>query len=469
MKKVKFAIPYNSIRFKIFMPILLAMFPLFVFIGYYNFYIIRVLHNQVADSYNNLLSVSMNQLDNQLRVIQTYLSDTATLDSDVAYLQNFSDRNDNFYTVIRIKNKLMTDVSMLRFINFVFIYNIDTADFISAYDDSSSSYDESQLLTEYYTGTIGKESENAALDYYFWNINKVGDSYYLYRIIRNSNIYVGSCINISGLINELYSSGKMKDVTILMLDENKRPVSETDFVAENSIDFTNDTTNYYITGESNKFLVMGTRLIQDKFSLAALIPEKVIMQNLPFIQVLIYIIIIFSLISLTLSIIYLRKLVIYPLNRLTKTMKVIQEGNIDTRITPFRTTNEFLIVNETFNKMMDEIEQLKIDIYEEQVLQHKEELRRLQVEINPHFFLNSLNIIYSLTETHDYELIKEMTICLIKYFRFIFNTDRNQITLKQELEHVQNYIRIQELRYPESFQYVIDIPESLYNCLVPPL
>lgn len=468
MLKQKIHLPYNSIRFKIFLPILLTMFPLFCFVFYYNYYAVKVVHNQVADSNKNLLTISMNHLDNQLQIMQTYLSDLASLNTDVTVLQTSTDSIDNIYTVIRIKNKLMADISMFKPMNCIFVFNINTGDFIPAFS-SDMSYTESQTLSDYYTNNFNQWAGTTSKDPSAWRIIKIGHNYYLHRIIHILNIYAGACTKIENLTEQLDYPNKMKDVTLVVLDEDRKPTSAFDIVSKYDINLSGSFASYYISGKMNRYLVLGNPSKQGKFSLVALIPDKVILENLPFIQMIVYLIIAFSLISLTLILIYLRRIVIYPLNKLTKTMKVIREGNIDTRIPPFHTTDEFHIVNDTFNNMMDQIKQLKINIYEDQVIQQREELRRLQLEINPHFFLNSLNIIYNFAETHDYGLIKEMTLCLLKYFRFIFYSNRNCITLKEELEHVHNYIRIQELRYPESFQYAIDVPETLLGCLVPPL
>lgn len=468
MKKQRFSLPYNSIRFKIFVPILLAMFPLFFSVFYYNFYVNKVLHNQVAESNKNLLAISMNHLDNKLQIVQTYLSDTASLNTDVISLQNPTNTSESLYTDIRIKNKLISDMSMFKPISCLFVYNIDTSNFISAFDNDMN-YTEAEMLTTYFIETINQQAAAAPEPSSGWSVGKAGQNYYVYRIIHILNVYVGACFNVKTFIGQLDYPSRMKDVTLLLLDENRKPTSAIDLITKNNIDFSGDFTHYYISGDTDRYLVLGNESKQGKFSLVALIPDKAILENLPFVQALIYSIIIFSFICLTLSIFYLRRIVIYPLKKLIKTMKVIREGNIDTRIAPLRTSDEFILVNTTFNNMMDQIKQLKIDIYEEQVLQQKEELRRLQLEINPHFFLNSLNIVYNLAEAKDYTLIKEMTLCLLKYFRFIFYSDRNRITLREELEHVQNYMRIQELRYPESFQYVIDAPDTLMDCLVPPL
>ena len=462
----RFSIPFNSIRVKIFLPIVLTLVPLFCLLFYYNYYVVKVVQDQVAESSNNMLSITMNNLDNHLQILQIYLSDIASMNKDIMTLESDSNESEKIYAEMRVQNTLLADISMFNPISSIFIFEPDTNKFISAYGKTTN-YTDSQSLSDYFTNNI--DDESVSHDLTDWRVNKIGDYYYLCRIINISNFYVGACIKINDLILQTYYPSKTKNVTLLILDENSMPTSAADIIEENNIDLTGNSSDYNISGNPNSYLVLSKPSVQGEFSIVALIPNKAILEHIPFIQIIIYIIITVLLIALALNVLYLRRIVVYPLNKLMKTMKAIREGNIDTRVPPIKTTDEFHLVNDTFNNMMDQIKQLKIDVYEEQVMQHKEELRRLQLEINPHFFLNSLNIIYSYTETYDYELIKEMTLCLIKYFRYIFYSNTNCVTLKDELTHVQNYLRIQQLRYPKSFQYVIDVPETLYDSLVPTL
>jgi two-component system sensor histidine kinase YesM len=150
-------------------------------------------------------------------------------------------------------------------------------------------------------------------------------------------------------------------------------------------------------------------------------------------------------------------------------MKKIRNGDMEARIVLKPTSEEFMIVNETFNNMVDQIHDLKISVYEEQLSKQKAEFEYLQLQVNPHFFLNSLNVIYRMSQAGKVDLIQEMTLCLIKYFRYMFRNDSRFVPLKDELEHVLNYMRIQEMRLPGSFNYLLDIPEFLLNTPVPPL
>ena len=51
-------------------------------------------------------------------------------------------------------------------------------------------------------------------------------------------------------------------------------------------------------------------------------------------------------------------------------------------------------MNKTFNDMASQIKDLKIEVYEDKLSIQQAEMEQLKLQINPHFFLNSLNIIY---------------------------------------------------------------------------
>ena len=102
---------------------------------------------------------------------------------------------------------------------------------------------------------------------------------------------------------------------------------------------------------------------------------------------------------------------IVPLNQLSSAMKRIEHGDTEFRITEKSAGSEFEQINKNFNRMLDEMSELKIDVYEQQL--EKEKIRRcfLSQQIQPHFILNAMNILYSY-EQDEYPLIQKM-ICLL--------------------------------------------------------
>ena len=107
-------------------------------------------------------------------------------------------------------------------------------------------------------------------------------------------------------------------------------------------------------------------------------------------------------------------------------------------------------MTDTFNTMMDEIHKLKINVYEEQLATQRSELKHLQLQINPHFLFNSLNIVYHLASVKNLALIQEMILCLVQYFRFMFRSNSHFVSLSDELDHTRNYLTIQQMRFPKS-------------------
>jgi two-component system sensor histidine kinase YesM len=119
--------------------------------------------------------------------------------------------------------------------------------------------------------------------------------------------------------------------------------------------------------------------------------------------------------------------------------------------------------------MAEQIGNLKIDVYEEQMKVQQAELKHLQAQINPHFFMNSLNIVFHLVELQKYGLIKKMIGHLVSYFRFIMSTNDTWIALASELNHIRNYIEIQMVMYPDKLVYQEKLPKELESTLIPPL
>jgi sensor histidine kinase YesM len=118
--------------------------------------------------------------------------------------------------------------------------------------------------------------------------------------------------------------------------------------------------------------------------------------------------------------------------------------------------------------MMDQVEALKISVYEEQLQAQKIKMGFLAQQIKPHFILNTLNILYSY-EQEEFPLIQRMIVYLSRYFRYVINANQDFVTLGQEMEHLRNYFEIQQARYVRTFEATVDYDPDLANCLIPPL
>lgn len=112
--------------------------------------------------------------------------------------------------------------------------------------------------------------------------------------------------------------------------------------------------------------------------------------------------------------------------------------------------------------------QIELSMIEDQAkLLDKAELKALQAQINPHFLFNAINTIVSLIRTSPEEariLLKNLGL----FFRNSFRMDINEVSIRQELAHIEAYLSIEKARFGESLIIEYKIPEKL-DFYLPPL
>lgn len=107
------------------------------------------------------------------------------------------------------------------------------------------------------------------------------------------------------------------------------------------------------------------------------------------------------------------------------------------------------------------------EIYYQQELLNKAELKALQAQIQPHFLFNAMNTIVSFCRT-DALKARELLMKLSYYLRNSFNTTGDFIPFSQELKHIESYLSIEQARFSERLEVQYDIDPNI-DCLVPPL
>lgn len=103
-----------------------------------------------------------------------------------------------------------------------------------------------------------------------------------------------------------------------------------------------------------------------------------------------------------------------PLVRMSETIQRIQSGEKELRITACDGTKETAAIESSFNSLMDQIYHLEISNYEMELENQRAQLVNLQLQINPHLLLNTLNTIYGLAEIGEIENIQTFTMNLVQ-------------------------------------------------------
>ena len=141
----------------------------------------------------------------------------------------------------------------------------------------------------------------------------------------------------------------------------------------------------------------------------------------------------------------------------------VEKGNLRHQIPTEGRPQEFQTLAEEFNKMSGEVLALRIDQYEQKLRLTESKLRYLQMQIRPHFYLNALTTIHSMSLQDRGEDIRQYIDMLSVHIRYMLYGDMAMTTVGKELEHVQNFVQMKELCFPGCVFYMDDVasPELL--------
>jgi two-component system, LytTR family, sensor kinase len=120
-------------------------------------------------------------------------------------------------------------------------------------------------------------------------------------------------------------------------------------------------------------------------------------------------------------------------------------------------------------KFSEKLEQNEIQRQEAEKAKVESELAFLRNQVNPHFFFNTLNNIYSLVQTNA-ELGQKAVHRLSKMMRYIlYETPHDKVRLSQEIEFLKNYVELEKLRLSDKVKLDISFPGEFPEIQLPPL
>ncbi|SFL46975.1 two-component system, sensor histidine kinase YesM [Gracilibacillus orientalis] len=218
------------------------------------------------------------------------------------------------------------------------------------------------------------------------------------------------------------------------------------------------TLNKKIAGVESTILTM--ELSDVNWKLIRVIPTKeYTAQNRKFIFLTIAVVFISLFLIAGLVIFFIRK-VTRPLTRLTNTIRHAQPDQ-GIKELPRSNNHEVGQLLTSYNSLTSRIRQLMDKIKRQEAHKREVDLQALQAQINPHFLYNTLASIQWMALVNRDKQISTMVSSLSNVLRFSLNKGDEYCEAKQELEHLYNYVRIQQIRYPDKFELKLNFPEEI--------
>lgn len=173
--------------------------------------------------------------------------------------------------------------------------------------------------------------------------------------------------------------------------------------------------------------------------------------------------------------------IISPLKNLAASANEVAKGNFDTELIDVQAEDEIGVVTGAFNQMVisirQYIERIRQSMETERAMKEKElmmeahlkdaKLRYLQAQINPHFLFNTLNAGAQLAMMEGADRTYEYVQNMAEFFRYNVKKGNDTVTIREEMELVDNYIYILNVRFSGDIHYEKKVDKLLLNVEMP--
>ena len=158
-----------------------------------------------------------------------------------------------------------------------------------------------------------------------------------------------------------------------------------------------------------------------------------------------------------------------PLNQVVQKMDNVAAGSLDVRLDVGYMGEDFAKLATGFNSMMEEIMVLMEQVKQEQHQIEQIRFNSLQSQIQPHFLYSTLDCIHWQAVADGNREISTLVKALARYYRICLSKGHDVIPIEMEIEHVQNYLIIQNMRYDHIIGSEISLGEECAGAMIPKL
>ncbi len=275
------------------------------------------------------------------------------------------------------------------------------------------------------------------------------------------------------VFRQVYQEYVTEQENIFLMNEEGKVISsfETEAIGENykETELYEDIMGYkegYFYDAKEKEMVIfvknptGKTYIVDTVSYAKLIePYKNVSRSLP---------VVFAMVSVICAVVshQISKSIARPVQNLAEEIHVYcaENNHSDLR---FKNGDEISYLEQEYHSMIQRLERMIEQIYVDQELKRKYEIEALKGQIQPHFLYNTLTSIRYLNLTEQKSEVDKALAALINILAVYFKDKSPWESIEQEMNFLKNYCFIQQVRYGNNFEAVIEYEEEITDMLLP--
>lgn len=263
------------------------------------------------------------------------------------------------------------------------------------------------------------------------------------------------------------------EVYVWLQPAGDRPFAALGTLNEENETFYNETSNNIMQGFSPEENMQDSKKVlfhisQTKFNMDAysIMPQSLLEKNQRTLTRNLFLIAVAVSISMALLYSYITRRLTKPLEELMTTIGRIRAGETELRAA-YQAQDEIGQLGHEFNHMLDSMETLIGQQYQDRLLVNKAEYKALQAQINPHFLYNTLDTMSSIASIQNCDIVCNMCQSLSNIFRYSLDIKHPYSTVAREMVHLRNYIFVMDVRMREEVKYNFDIDEEVLVYSIP--
>ena len=433
--------------------------PLFLSVLIFVIYTLHTNRQQILSERENTLDIYRSQFESTLEDTEEYLTDIATNDTDFQTFIYSNTKTDAYLAAEAVADKCKSLLHMHEMIGALCIYS-ETFDCYRLVYETSYPVTDLVSLRETICDTVKKEDNLQQ-----WIPFSFSDRTVLLYYFTHHGTVFAAMVDPSRQPHSVPEDGSR----IFYIQSDGTPYAPSASFGERTVPVPKNGRNAYLKDDDTRYNLVGLPLSGADGFLIYASPAVPLWEQMNTVQKLLLLVMLCLLLCIPGSWMLLHRILLIPVDHLSQTISAIEQGDQSIRVPQDSAIQEVTEISRTVNTMLDTIRRQKIDSYEQQLKTQHAQLQYLQLQIRPHFYLNCLNLIYSMAGEGKVHELQELTLDLSTYLRSIFKDSTEQVPLSSELRSVESYLRIQKAgaQFPPVLELMVDADVS--EMPIPPL
>ncbi|MEK0312827.1 cache domain-containing sensor histidine kinase [Cohnella sp. 56] len=218
-----------------------------------------------------------------------------------------------------------------------------------------------------------------------------------------------------------------------------------------------------LTPDDRRYLRIERRIDRLPVTLTALVPVDSFKENSRRVRDLTILVCALCVLAMTLVSFLIARVFFKRVSKLTQSLRAFKEGEYSRRI-HYRGRDEFADIAESFNDMAQATQKLIGEVYVSNLAKKEAELQILHSQINPHFLYNTFSSISRMAKLGEIGTLHEIIRELAKFYRLTLNKGEMLISVGKELQIVESYLNIQNMKYAGRIRSSIETDAEAERC-----